>query len=82
MLDCELLPWSAKALDLITAQYASVGEAARHALPEVLGVLDAGAARGLDLRDRRTAAGRRPATASSTWPRPTSGVRPPSGGST
>ena len=33
-LDCELLPWSAKAADLIKAQYASVGAAARHALPK------------------------------------------------
>ena len=47
-LDCELLPWSAKALDLIKAQYASVGAAARHVLPEVRNVLDHAAARGLD----------------------------------
>lgn len=47
-LDCELLPWSAKALDLIKAQYASVGAAARHVLPEVRNVLDQAAARGLD----------------------------------
>lgn len=50
-LDCELLPWSAKALDLIKAQYASVGAAARRVLPEVLGVLDQAAARGLDVGD-------------------------------
>ena len=36
-LDCELLPWSAKAIELIKSQYASVGAAARHVLPEVLG---------------------------------------------
>ena len=48
-LDCELLPWSAKAIDLIKAQYASVGAAARHALPEALAALDAAAARGLDV---------------------------------
>lgn len=48
-LDCELLPWSAKALDLITSQYASVGAAARHALPAALGVLDQAAGRGLDV---------------------------------
>ena len=48
-LDCELLPWSAKALDLIKAQYASVGAAARHALPEALATLEAAAARGLDV---------------------------------
>ena len=48
-LDCELLPWSAKALDLIKAQYASVGAAARHALPEALAALEAATARGLDV---------------------------------
>jgi polynucleotide kinase-phosphatase len=48
-LDCELLPWSAKAIDLITSQYASVGAAARHALPEALAALDKAAARGLDV---------------------------------
>lgn len=48
-LDCELLPWSAKAIDLIKAQYASVGAAARRALPEALAALEAAAARGLDV---------------------------------
>lgn len=48
-LDCELLPWSAKALDLIKTQYASVGAAARSALPEARVVLDQAAARGLDV---------------------------------
>ena len=48
-LDCELLPWSAKAIDLIKAQYASVGAAARHALPEALAALEAATARGLDV---------------------------------
>ncbi len=48
-LDCELLPWSAKAIGLIKAQYASVGAAARHALPEALAALEAAAARGLDV---------------------------------
>lgn len=48
-LDCELLPWSAKAIDLIKSQYASVGAAARHALPHALAVLDKAAARGLDV---------------------------------
>jgi len=50
-LDCELLPWSAKALDLIKAQYASVGAAARTALPATLGVLEQAAARGLEVGD-------------------------------
>jgi polynucleotide kinase-phosphatase len=48
-LDCELLPWSAKAIGLIKAQYASVGAAARHALPEALAALDQATARGLDV---------------------------------
>ena len=55
LLDCELLPWSAKAGGLIRDQYAGVGAAARAALPAALAVLDATAARGLDvtaLRDR------------------------------
>ncbi|BDH55431.1 polynucleotide kinase-phosphatase [Tsukamurella sp. PLM1] len=53
-LDCELLPWSAKAGELIRSQYASVG-AAREAFPAALAGLDGAAARGLDvaaLRDR------------------------------
>ncbi|MBM6403172.1 polynucleotide kinase-phosphatase [Phycicoccus sp. CSK15P-2] len=50
-LDCELLPWSAKALALIRSQYASVGAAARAALPEALTVLEQAAARGLDVAD-------------------------------
>ena len=48
-LDGELLPWSAKALDLITSQYASVGAAARVALPAALDVLATAADRGLDV---------------------------------
>jgi len=48
-LDCELLPWSAKAIDLITSQYASVGAAARSVLPEALAVLEQAEARGLDV---------------------------------
>ena len=50
-LDCELLPWSAKAMELIKAQYASVGAAARSVLPEALEVLEQAAARGLDVDD-------------------------------
>lgn len=48
-LDCELLPWSAKAGDLIKDQYASVGAAAREVLPAALRVLDQAAGRGLDV---------------------------------
>jgi protein phosphatase len=49
VLDCELLPWSAKAMDLIRRQYASVGAAARAGLSAILAALDTTAARGLDV---------------------------------
>ncbi|HEY3868070.1 MAG TPA: polynucleotide kinase-phosphatase [Actinocrinis sp.] len=39
-LDCELLPWSAKAMGLLRDQYAAVGASARSALAAALGVLD------------------------------------------
>ncbi|WP_431916924.1 polynucleotide kinase-phosphatase [Micromonospora wenchangensis] len=55
LLDCELLPWSAKAAGLIREQYAGVGAAGRAALPAALAALDSAAARGLPvaaLRDR------------------------------
>ena len=48
-LDCELLPWSAKAGELIRSQYASVGAAARAALPEAVAVLEAAAGRGMEV---------------------------------
>ncbi|WP_248961258.1 polynucleotide kinase-phosphatase [Sphaerisporangium perillae] len=55
VLDGELLPWSAKAGGLIREQYASVGAAARAALPQAAAVLSAAAGRGLavgELLDR------------------------------
>ena len=55
LLDCELLPWSAKAGALIREQYAGVGAAANAALPAVRAMLETSAGRGLDvtaLRDR------------------------------
>lgn len=52
-LDCELLPWSAKALDLIRSQYASVGAAALQSLAEAGSLLADAAARGLDVADLR-----------------------------
>ncbi|RGC69054.1 Bis(5'-nucleosyl)-tetraphosphatase PrpE [asymmetrical] [Micromonospora sp. MW-13] len=58
LLDCELLPWSAKAGGLIREQYASVGAAGRAALPAVLATLDEAAGRGLpvgELRERMAA---------------------------
>lgn len=51
LFDCELLPWSAKAEDLLRHQYASVGAAARSALPAAVGVLEQAAAAGLDVTD-------------------------------
>ncbi|MEU8395871.1 polynucleotide kinase-phosphatase [Nonomuraea sp. NPDC048892] len=51
VLDCELLPWSAKAGELIRSQYASVGAAARAALPEAVAALEAAAGRGLGVSE-------------------------------
>jgi len=49
LLDAEVLPWSAKAGDLIRSQYAAVGAAARTAVPAAVQVLEQAAARGLDV---------------------------------
>ena len=48
LLDAELLPWNAKAGQLLREQYAAVGAAARAALPPVVTALEQAAARGLD----------------------------------
>ncbi|NES14461.1 MULTISPECIES: polynucleotide kinase-phosphatase [Micromonospora] len=53
LLDCELLPWSAKAGSLIREQYAGVGAAGRAAVPAVLAALDAAAGRGLPVAELR-----------------------------
>lgn len=47
-LDAELLPWSAKAQELIKNQYAAVAAAATAALPEAAAVLSQAATRSLD----------------------------------
>jgi hypothetical protein len=39
-LDCELMPWSAKAQELLKAQYAAVGAAGRAAVPAAVTALD------------------------------------------
>jgi protein phosphatase len=44
-LDCELMPWSAKAQELLRQQYAAVGSSARAALAEVVAALDAAGGR-------------------------------------
>ncbi|HEY7920071.1 MAG TPA: polynucleotide kinase-phosphatase [Streptosporangiaceae bacterium] len=49
LLDCELMPWSVKAGDLLRHQYAAVGAAARGALPEAIRLLAGAAARGVDV---------------------------------
>jgi protein phosphatase len=51
LLDAELLPWSAKAEQLLRDQYAAVGAAARTALPAAVSVLEQAAASGLDVAD-------------------------------
>ena len=51
LFDAELLPWSAKAEDLLRSQYGAVGAAARHALPAAVTALDQAAAAGLDVAD-------------------------------
>lgn len=48
-LDCELMPWSAKAQELIDRQYAAVGAAATSALPEAIGALQLAQSRGLEV---------------------------------
>ena len=48
-LDCELMPWSAKAIELVRQQYASVGAAGRAGLTAAVGALRQAAARGLDV---------------------------------
>src|SRR5690606_30759495 len=44
-LDCELMPWSAKAQELLRSQYAAVGAAGKAALPNVLTALAAASSR-------------------------------------
>ncbi|HZB29105.1 MAG TPA: polynucleotide kinase-phosphatase [Streptosporangiaceae bacterium] len=58
-LDCELLPWSAKAEELIRTQYAATGAAARAALPAAAAALAGAAGRGLDVGELRARIDRR-----------------------
>ena len=48
-LDCELLPWSAKAMELLRTQYAPTGASAKAAFAWSVQALEAASARGLDL---------------------------------
>ncbi len=50
-LDCELMPWSAKAQALVKGQYAAVGAAARGALTEVMSSLSTAASNGADVQE-------------------------------
>jgi protein phosphatase len=51
ILDAELLPWSAKAEQLLRRQYAPVGAAATAALPAAVAALEKAAARGAEVTD-------------------------------
>ncbi|HEV2360428.1 MAG TPA: hypothetical protein VGS21_01875 [Acidimicrobiales bacterium] len=51
VLDCELLPWSAKAEELLRRQYAAVGVAGSRDLRAEAAVVRASAARGIDVGD-------------------------------
>jgi protein phosphatase len=44
-LDCELMPWSAKAQDLLKSQYAAVGSASRASVPASLAIVEQAATR-------------------------------------
>ena len=50
-LDCELMPWNAKAQGLLREQYAPVGAAAKLSLQHALEAVSQGAARGLPLEE-------------------------------
>ena len=63
LLDCELLPWSAKAGDLLRHQYAAVGAAARAALPAAAATLGRARARGVDVAALAARTGARAANA-------------------
>ena len=61
LLDAEIMPWSAKAGQLLRDQYAAVGASAHAALPAAISALSAAASRGVDvaaLLDRTSARAR------------------------
>ena len=49
LLDCELMPWSVKAQELLRQQYAAVGAAATATLPDAVTLLARAAERGIDV---------------------------------
>jgi protein phosphatase len=50
-LDCELMPWSAKAQELLKQQYAAVGASAQATLADEVATLEQAIARGLDVSE-------------------------------
>lgn len=50
-LDCELMPWSAKAIELLRSQYAPVGASGVAATTNAVDLLEQAQARGLDVTD-------------------------------
>ena len=50
-LDCEILPWSAKAMELLRRQYAPTGASAKAAFAASSRAVEAAVGRGLDLED-------------------------------
>jgi protein phosphatase len=59
VLDCELMPWSAKAQELLRSQYASVGAAATAAFATTGAALDRASQRGADVEPLRVWYGER-----------------------
>ena len=55
-LDCELMPWSAKASELLRTQYAAVGSAARAAIADSIGPLEQAAGRAIGAESAETTA--------------------------
>lgn len=47
--DCELMPWSAKAQELIRRQYAAVGSSSKASLFDAVSVLEAASGRGIEV---------------------------------
>jgi protein phosphatase len=54
VMDAEIMPWSAKAQDLLKQQYAPVGSAGRAALSEAVTLLECAADQGLDTTQLRS----------------------------
>jgi len=80
VLDCELMPWSAKAQDLVRQQYAAVGTAGLASLADGAAILTAGIARHAELAtplaaiEQRLASVRKYVTAYQRYCWPTDGL--------